>query len=136
MKTRTARMTLLKKKKNLTGQRHYFISDEILVVDQGETREEANKQYDHNVLALMKHTQERNLKFNPQKNQFKLQNISFIGHVISYQGVKLDPSKVKAISDMPAPVDKQGLVMVNYLNTFCPYLSQTNKPLFDLTKRD
>ena len=63
-----------------------------------------------------------------------------MGHVISDLGVKPDPSKVKAISDMPPPTDKQGVMrfcsMVNYLNTFCPNLSQVIKPLFDLTKKD
>ena len=118
----------------------YCIADDILVVGQGETREEANKQHDLNVFALMKRAQERNLKFNPQKIQFKLPKITFMGHVISDQGVEPDPSKVKAINDMPAPVDKQGVMrfcgMVNYLNTFCPHLSQTIRPLFELTKKD
>ena len=84
----------------------YCIADDILVVGQGETREEANKQHDINVFALMKRAQERNLKFNPQKVQFRLPKITFMGHVISDQGVEPDPSKVKAINDMPAPVDK------------------------------
>ena len=118
----------------------YCIADDILVVGQGETREEANKQHDLNVFAPMKRAQERNLKFNPQKIQFKLPKITFMGHVISDQGVEPDPSKVKAINDMPAPVDKQGVMrfcgMVNYLNTFCPHLSQTIRPLFELTKKD
>ena len=90
-----------------------------------------------NVLALMECGRE---KFNPQKIQFKLPKITFMGHVISDLGVKPDPSKVKAISDMPPPTDKQGMMrfcgMVNYLNTFCPNLSQVIKPLFDLTKQD
>ena len=88
----------------------------------------------------MKRAQERNLKFKLQKIQFKLPKITFMGHVISDQGVEPDPSKVKAINDMPAPVDKQGVMrfcgMVNYLNTFCPHLSQTIRPLFELTKKD
>lgn len=59
-----------------------------------------------------------------------------MGHVISEQGVEPDPSMVKAITDMPGPVEKQGVMrfcgMVNYLNTFCPNLSHVIKPLFDL----
>lgn len=81
---------------------------DILVVGQGETRDEANRQHDLNVFALMKRAQERNLKFNPQKIQFKLPKITFMGHVISEQGVEPDPSKVKAINNMPAPVDSRG----------------------------
>ena len=80
----------------------------MTVVGQGETREEANQQHDLNVFALMKRARERNLKFNPQKIQFKLPKITFMGHVISEQGVEPDPSKVKAINDMPAPCRQAG----------------------------
>lgn len=63
-----------------------------------------------------------------------------MGHEISEKGVEPDPSQVKAINDMPAPVDKQGVMrfcsMVNYLSTFCPHLSLVIKPLLDLTKRE
>ena len=118
----------------------YCIADDVLVVGQGDTVEEANRNHDLNVLALMKRLRDKNLKFNPQKIQFKLSKITFMGHVISDLGVKPDPSKMKAISDMPPPTDKQGVMrfcgMANYLNTFCPNLSQVIKPLFDLTKQD
>ena len=63
-----------------------------------------------------------------------------MGHVISEKGVEPDPNKLKAINDMPAPVDKQGVMrfcgMAHYLNTSCPHLSLTIKPLLDLTKKD
>jgi len=55
------------------------IAEVILIVGQGETRDEANRWHDLNVFALMKHAQERNLKFNPQKIQFKLPKITFMG---------------------------------------------------------
>ena len=66
----------------------YCIADDILVVGQGETRDEANRQHDLNFFALMKRAQERNLKFNPQEIEFKLPKITFMGHVISDQGVE------------------------------------------------
>ena len=118
----------------------YCIADDILDVGQGDTVEEAIRNHDFNVLALIERAREKNLEFNPQKIQFKLSKITFMGHVISDLELKPDPSKVKAISDMPPPTDKQGVMrfsgMVNYLNTFCPNLSQVIKPLFDLTKQD
>ena len=60
-----------------------------------------------------------------------------MGNKISEEGVSPDPDKVLAITDMPAPVDKQGVMrfcgMVNYLNSFCPNLSKVMQPLHDLT---
>ena len=44
----------------------YCMADDILVVGQGDTKEEAEKNHDVNVLALINRTRERNLKFNPQ----------------------------------------------------------------------
>ena len=46
----------------------YCIADDVLVVGQGDTVEEANRNHDLNVLALMKRVRDKNLKFNPQKN--------------------------------------------------------------------
>ena len=79
----------------------YCIADDILVVGQGDTVEEANRNHDLNVLALMERARGKNLKFNPKKIQFKLSKISFMGHVISDLGVKPDPSKVNAIAEIP-----------------------------------
>ena len=49
----------------------YCIADDILVIGPGETREQANKNHDLKVVALMNRARERNLKFNPQKVQFE-----------------------------------------------------------------
>jgi hypothetical protein len=109
-------------------------------VGQGDTREEADRNHDLSVIGLMQRARERGLKFNPRKIQFKLQKITFMGSVISEDGVRPDPSKVKAISEMPAPEDKHAVMrlcgMVNYLNSFCPHLSETIRPLHALTKDD
>ena len=63
-----------------------------------------------------------------------------MGHVFSERGIEPDPNKVRAISDMPVPTDKRAVMrfcgMANYLSHFCPHLSATFKPVFDLTKQD
>lgn len=51
-----------------------------------------------------------------------------------------DPAKVDAITKMPMPTDKAGvqhfLGMCNYLSKFCHNLSETVRPLRDLTKEN
>jgi hypothetical protein len=66
----------------------FCIADDILVVGQGDTREEADKIHDNNVIALMHHVKNRNLKLNAQKVQFKLQKIKFMGSKISEEGAQ------------------------------------------------
>lgn len=63
-----------------------------------------------------------------------------MGHIITQDGIKADPDKTKAITNMPVPHDKPSLLrfigMVNYLSAYCPNLSHTIRPLTDLTKKD
>ena len=63
-----------------------------------------------------------------------------MGHVVSSEGFGAGPSKLRAISDMPAPVDKQGvqriLGMVNYLQKFAPDLADVVKLLRELIKKE
>ena len=77
---------------------------------------------------------------NKDKLKFKLHELSYVGHVISAEGLKPDPAKVEAILDMPSPSDKQGvrrfMGMVNYLQKFAPGLSELTKPIRDLLKED
>lgn len=46
---------------------------------------------------VLKHARHRNLRLNKDKTQIKLEKISYIGHILSKDGLKPDPQKVKAI---------------------------------------
>ena len=60
--------------------------------------------------------------------------------MISKFGVQPDPAKIKAIKEMPKPVDKQGIMrilgMANYLQKFSPQMSQITAPMRDLLKKE
>lgn len=44
-----------------------------------------------------------NMKLNPKKCSFGVEEGKFLGHLITKQGIKTSPSKVKAIIDLQAP---------------------------------
>ena len=72
--------------------------------------------------------------------ELKSESVSFLGHVISKEGLKIDPKKVSAILDMPPPTNLEELRrlngMLNYLSKFLPNLSTVMAPLTNLTKKD
>ena len=76
------------------------IAEDILIMGQDDSVEKANRSNDLNVLALLKHARDKNLKLNTEKNQFMLSKVTFMGQVISDHGAEPDLSKAKAISDI------------------------------------
>ena len=64
----------------------------------------------------------------------------YIGHLLTAQGVRADPSIVEVILQMTKPEDVQGvrriLGMTNYLAKFLPKLSDVSEPLRQLTRKD
>ena len=115
------------------------IADDILVFDSGETDEEAYQNHDKNLRRLMERCKEKGLKLNPDKIQLQLNEVSYMGHRITANGLKIDPEKTKAIRNMPIPTDKQGvqrlLGMVNFVQKFAPRLAEITTPLRDLIKK-
>lgn len=67
---------------------------------EGETVTEAEIDHDTNLRAAMQRCREKNLKLNKQKLKFKMKKLSFMGHLITEEGLKPDPSKIKAVRDM------------------------------------
>jgi hypothetical protein len=87
----------------------------------------------------MERCREKGLKLNPDKIQLQLKEVSYMGHRITSNGLKIDPEKTKAIRDMPVPTDKLGvqrlLGMVNNVQKFAPKLAEITTPLRDLIKK-
>ena len=67
------------------------------------------------------------LKLNKSKCQIAINELVFLGHVISRDGIKADPKKIHAISNLPQPANKTELQnffgMLNYLGKFIPNFS-------------
>jgi hypothetical protein len=57
----------------------------------------------------MERCRERNLKLNKDKLKLKLKEVTFKGHLITNEGLKMDPEKVRAVLDMPKPTDVSGV---------------------------
>ena len=110
------------------------IADDVLIW--GRTDEE----HDERVRLFLQRCCEIGIALNKDKCRFGLQEIPFMGHVVSSSGLKPDPAKIEAIVKMKPPVDKAGVERlrgtVNYLSRFVPKLSDVMRPISDLTRPD
>lgn len=73
------------------------------------------------------------------KCHFFQKEVLFLGHIVSAEGVRVDPAKVAAVKDYPAPKDVQSLRsflgMVNFFRKFIKRYAQVVHPLTDLLKQ-
>lgn len=78
------------------------------------------------------------LRLRKDKCEFLKPEIEFLGHLVSKDGIKPNPDKVKAISEMPPPKDlkqiESFLGMIQYYAKFVPQLSALAAPLNHLRK--
>ncbi|KAK2717700.1 hypothetical protein QYM36_006471 [Artemia franciscana] len=109
-----------------------ILVDDILVY--GKNREE----HDQRLSAVLRRARKKGIRFNSEKCEFSKDKVKYFGHIISRDGIKPDPEKIRAIQDMPSPQSKEELQtllgMLNFLSKYIPNLSSKNKPLRDLTK--
>jgi hypothetical protein len=52
---------------------------------------------------IFDHLRAANLKLKPPKCHFAVNQVEFLGHVISKDGISTDPEKVRAVVDFPTP---------------------------------
>ena len=76
------------------------------------------------------------MRLKKQKCGFLLPSVSYLGHVISSDGLHTEESKVRAIVDAPEPQNigelRSFLGMVNYYGKFLPDLATVLSPLYQL----
>ena len=109
------------------------IADDMLVYGCGETSQDATADHDRKMTNLLNRCRERGIRLNKEKFKLHRETVSFMGHLLTPQGLKPDPAKIEAIQAMPHPVDKKGVQrligMATYLAKFVPEFSEKTAPL-------
>ena len=79
------------------------------------------------------------LKAKRRKCMFACSQLEYLGHLVTKDGVKVDPSKTEAINNMPAPTNKRELQvflgMCNYYSRFVLGYAQVASPLYALLRK-
>ena len=81
-----------------------------------------------------------NLRANKEKCRFAAEEVHYLGHVISKEGIKTDKGKVSAILDIKAPKDVTGVRRIQqtfaWFRRFVPNMSEILAPITQLTKKN
>lgn len=81
-----------------------------------------NKDHDEKVRQLLNRCKEKYINFNVDNYRLRRQEVPYIGHLLTADGLKIDPGKVQAVRDMSRPTDVKAVqrlvCMVNYLSKF------------------
>ena len=109
------------------------LADDILIF--GSTKYE----HDRNLENLLKRCERDNIKLKKEKFEYCVQEVIFHGHLLTANGIKPDPEKIRAICEMPPPTDTKGASrlcgMVTYLSRFLPKLADVIEPIRKLTHK-
>ena len=118
----------------------YKIADDLFIIGQGDIDEEADQDHAHILKNVLHRCRTKGIKLNKDKFQFKCSEVSFIGQVMTKEGLKPDPRKVEAIVKMDRPNDvpavQRFIGLVKYLSKFLQDLSEMCEPLRRLTNKD
>ena len=114
------------------------VSDVIIVYGEGDGHESATKNHDRNLTALLKRCWNVGMKLNNEKPELRKTGISFLGYLVTRDGLKIDPEKVEAVLKMPKLENVGGVRrfcgFVNYLSKFLPKLSDVLEPIRQFTR--
>ena len=91
-------------------------------------------------LELISRVEGAGMKLKPSKCQFVRQEVEYLGHIITPQGLKANPKLVDAVNQLPNPKDVHGvrqfLGMASYYRRFIPRFAKLAEPLHHLTGKN
>ncbi len=108
--------------------------DDILI--SAETKE----QHDTTLRIVLQRLKKAGVTLNESKCAFGKREVSFLGHIVSGDGIRPDPKKIEAVINMPELTNvsevRRFLGLVNQLGKFVKNLSEESAPLNQLLCAD
>jgi hypothetical protein len=116
------------------GNRCLIYVGDILIL--GETLMEHNSK----LREIFQKLREFNIKIEPDKCEFLKEELSYLGHIVTADGVKPAEKKITAVANFPTPNSqkdvKSFLGLAGYYRKFINNFSAKARPLTDLLKKD
>jgi hypothetical protein len=97
------------------------------------------EEHDQHVRAVLSKLRQHQLYGKPSKCDFFQEEIKFVGHIISKDGIRTDPKKIDAVRKWPKPTTltdlRSFLGFCNFYRRFVRDYSKIATPLINLTKK-
>jgi hypothetical protein len=114
--------------------RPYDYLDDIMIFSK------TTEEHLSHLVPVLQTLRENQFYANPKKCDFMKEEISFLGHRVSANELKVDPEKVRAVADWKVSRDVHGvrsfLGLANYFRRFLQGYSKMVVSLTNLTKKD
>ena len=79
------------------------------------------------------------MSLNPKKCVFSVIEGKLLGHIMSKDGVRIDPERVMAIDKIPKPKNVKGIQSffghINFLRRFVTNFAEINRPISKMLKK-
>ena len=116
------------------------MKDRIIVIYLDDLTVFSKKRKDHmeDLRRVLQRCREHGISLNPKKSIFCVTKGKLLGHIVSQEGIKIDPDRVEAIQRLSLPINKTGVKsffgQVNFLRRFVPDFVETTKHMVDMMK--
>ena len=110
-----------------------YLDDIMIYTRRGENHEKT-------VCEILEILKKHTLWLKPEKCEFSRKEVEYLGLLISHNQIRMDPTKVEAITKWPSPRNvtelQRFIGFANFYRRFINQFSSITRPLHELTKND
>lgn len=94
----------------------------------------------HHLRIFFQKCRKFGISLSPKKSLFSIEEGKLLGHIISKDGIRIDPAKVEVIQQLDFPRNKKQIQSfngkINFLRRFIPNLAEHFKEMTNMLKKD